>query len=206
MAGSLNKVCLLGNVGKDPELRSVGNGDKRRRISRSRPRKAGPKEPPAKSASEPSGTRSCAGTRGSVRSSSRYVAKGRRSLSRGSCETRKWQTSRPGPLRDRDRAGSLRRDANPARRPKREAGHGDRSSGGYDDRRSSSSPGGRPGSMSDHWTPPAQWRRLWGAAQQRPRRRNSVLTRLRQSCLPVSVLACAGESARERYHARGQAQ
>lgn len=37
----------------------------------------------------------------------------------------------------------------------REAGHGDRSSGGYDDRRSSSSPGGRPGSMSDHWTPPA---------------------------------------------------
>ena len=39
--------------------------------------------------------------------------------------------------------------------PKREAGHGDRSSGGYDDWRSSPSPGGRPGSMSDHWTPPA---------------------------------------------------
>lgn len=33
MAGSINAVCLLGNVGKDPEIRTLNNGDKVARLT-----------------------------------------------------------------------------------------------------------------------------------------------------------------------------
>ena len=55
MAGSVNKVILVGNLGKDPEIRSFQNGG-RVASSRSPHPKAGKTNRPAKRKTAPNGT------------------------------------------------------------------------------------------------------------------------------------------------------
>jgi len=155
MAGSLNRVCLLGNVGKDPELRSLSNGDKVANFSLATSKNWTDKSTGEKR-DRTEWHRIVCWNPGLCEVIEKYVSKGSKLYLEGEIETRKW-TDQSG--QDRyateivmQRFGStliLLGD------PKREAGHGDRSSGGYDDRRASSPPGGRSGSMSDYWTPPA---------------------------------------------------
>ena len=155
MAGSLNKVSLLGNVGKDPELRSVGSGDRVANFSIATTESWTDKATQEKRERTEWHKVVC-WNQGLCQVIERYVSKGSKVFVEGKLQTRKWQDQSG---QDRystevvlDRFGStliLLGDA------KREAGHGDRNSGGYDDHRSSSPPGGRPGSMSDHWQPPA---------------------------------------------------
>ena len=55
MAGSVNKVILVGNLGKDPEIRRLGSGEPVVNLA-SPPRRAGRTSPPASARRRPSGT------------------------------------------------------------------------------------------------------------------------------------------------------
>ena len=94
MAGSVNKVILIGNLGKDPQG-AVGSIPARRSsTSRSRPRRPGATRPPASARRRPSGTTSWCSTRTSARSSSNIARRARRSTSRASCRPANGPTSR----------------------------------------------------------------------------------------------------------------
>ena len=55
MAGSVNKVILIGNLGKDPDVRRMSSGDPVVNLA-SRPPTPGATSPAASGASAPNGT------------------------------------------------------------------------------------------------------------------------------------------------------
>ena len=145
MAGSVNKVILIGNLGRDPEVRTFGNGGKvcNLRIATSeswRDKASGERKERTEwhsvaIFSEPL-----------VRVAEQYLKKGSKVYIEGQLETRKWQ----------DQSGQDKYSTEVVLRPYRseltmldgrgEGGgggsYGGSSSGGYDDRGGSSSSGG----------------------------------------------------------------
>ncbi|MGN7869018.1 single-stranded DNA-binding protein [Paracoccus sp. 22332] len=151
MAGSVNKVILIGNLGADPEIRTFQNGGKiaNLRIATSetwKDRNTGERKERTEwhsvvIHSEPL-----------VRVAEQYLKKGSKIYVEGQLETRKWQ----------DQSGADRYTTEVALRPYRSeltmlegrggsgGGGGGRDSGGYDDydRGGSSSGGGNKGGSS----------------------------------------------------------
>ncbi|VDS09154.1 Single-stranded DNA-binding protein [Paracoccus haematequi] len=150
MAGSVNKVILIGNLGADPEIRTFQNGGKiaNLRIATSetwKDRNTGERKERTEwhsvvIHSEPL-----------VRVAEQYLKKGSKIYVEGQLETRKWQ----------DQSGADRYTTEVALRPYRSeltmlegrggsAGGAGRDSGGYDDydRGGSSSGGGNKGGSS----------------------------------------------------------
>jgi single-strand DNA-binding protein len=147
MAGSVNKVILIGNLGADPEIRTFQNGGKiaNLRIATSetwKDRNTGERKERTEwhtvvIHSEPL-----------VRVAEQYLKKGSKIYVEGQLETRKWQ----------DQSGADRYSTEVALRPYRSeltmlegrggAGGGSRDGGGYDDYdRGGSSSGGQGGSQ-----------------------------------------------------------
>lgn len=145
MAGSVNKVILIGNLGADPEIRTFQNGGKiaNLRIATSetwKDRNTGERKERTEwhtvvIHSEPL-----------VRVAEQYLKKGSKIYVEGQLETRKWQ----------DQSGADRYSTEVALRPYRSeltmlegrggAGGGSRDGGGYDDYdRGGSSSGGQGG-------------------------------------------------------------
>ncbi|WGH78279.1 single-stranded DNA-binding protein [Jannaschia ovalis] len=133
MAGSVNKVILIGNLGRDPEVRTFGNGGKvcNLRIATSeswRDKNSGERKEKTEwhsvaIFSEPL-----------VRVAEQYLKKGSKIYVEGQLETRKWQ----------DQSGNDRYSTEVVLRPYRSEltmldgrGEGGGGGGGYDDRGSS---------------------------------------------------------------------
>ena len=148
MAGSVNKVILIGNLGADPEIRTFQNGGKiaNLRIATSeswKDRNSGERKERTEwhsvvIHSEPL-----------VRVAEQYLKKGSKIYVEGQLETRKWQ----------DQSGADRYTTEVALRPFRSeltmldgrsgpGGSGGREGGGYDDYERSGASGGSAGGAS----------------------------------------------------------
>ena len=90
MAGSVNKVIIIGNLGRDPEVRTFQNGGKVCNLA-SPPPSNGRTRTPASGAKRPNGTRSPSSTKPLARVAEQYLRKGSKVYIEGQLETRKWQ-------------------------------------------------------------------------------------------------------------------
>jgi single-strand DNA-binding protein len=93
MAGSLNKVTLIGNVGKDPEIRSLNSGDRVANFSLAtsetwRDKRTGEK------VEKPEWHRIVCFNDGLVGVIEKYVSKGSKVYIEGQIQTRKWQDNK----------------------------------------------------------------------------------------------------------------
>ena len=118
MAGSVNKVILIGNLGRDPEVRSFQNGGKvvNLRIATSetwRDKQSGERK-------ERTEWHSVAiFNEGIAKIAEQYLKKGSTVYIEGALETRKWQDqSGPGQIHDRNRPAPLQRQPHAAWRPR----------------------------------------------------------------------------------------
>ena len=124
MAGSVNKVILVGNLGRDPESRSFQNGGKvvNLRIATSetwKDKNTGERK-------EATEWHSVAiFNEGLANVAERYLRKGSKVYIEGALQTRKWQDQAGRrPIFDRDRAAGLQRRADDARRRAGQGGGG----------------------------------------------------------------------------------
>ncbi len=119
MAGSVNKVILIGNLGKDPEVRRLNSGDQVVNFSLAtsetwRDKTSGER----KERTEWHNIVIFNENLGKV--AEQYCKKGSKVYVEGQLQTRKWQDQNgAGPLHDRDRASALPRRADAARFPRR---------------------------------------------------------------------------------------
>lgn len=90
MAGSMNRVTLVGNVGKDPESRSFGNGGKVVNLSIATSESWKDKQTGERKEKTEWHTVAVF-TEGLVGIVERYVTKGAKLLVEGKLQTRKWQ-------------------------------------------------------------------------------------------------------------------
>ncbi|MGN7160838.1 single-stranded DNA-binding protein [Sphingomonas sp. SAFR-052] len=90
MAGSMNRVTLVGNVGKDPESRSFGNGGKVVNLSIATSESWKDKQSGERKEKTEWHTVAVF-TEGLVGIVERYVSKGSKLLIEGKLQTRKWQ-------------------------------------------------------------------------------------------------------------------
>ena len=127
MAGSLNKVMLIGNLGADPEVRSFQNGGKvcNLRIATSETWKD---SKPASGRNAPSGTPWRSSPKGLSASCEHYLRRAQGLHRRPAADPQVAGPERARPLFDRSRAARLRRHADDARR--RGAGGGGGGGGG----------------------------------------------------------------------------
>ncbi len=89
MAGSLNKVCLLGNLGRDPEIRSMQNGKKVANFSIATSERWRGNDGQQQERTE--WHRIVVFSEGLVGVIERYVKKGSKLYIEGQLQTRKWQ-------------------------------------------------------------------------------------------------------------------
>lgn len=89
MAGSLNKVTLIGNVGKDPEIRSLGSGDRCANLSIATSESWKDKQTGEKK-EKTEWHRIVVFGDGLVRVIESYVQKGSKVYIEGALQTRKW--------------------------------------------------------------------------------------------------------------------
>ncbi len=89
MAGSLNKVCLLGNLGRDPEIRTMQNGKKVANFSIATSESW--KDQSGQKQERTEWHRIVVFSEGLVGVIERYVKKGSKLYIEGSLQTRKWQ-------------------------------------------------------------------------------------------------------------------
>ena len=90
MAGSVNKVILIGNVGKDPEVRTTQDGTQDRQLLAGHQRDLERPGVAASARSAPSGTAWWCSTTASARSSRNTCARARKVYVEGALQTRKW--------------------------------------------------------------------------------------------------------------------
>ena len=119
MAGSVNKVILIGNLGADPEIRRTNDGRPiaNLRVATSenwRDKATGERR------EKTEWHRVVIFNEGLCRIAEQYLRKGSKVYLEGQLQTRKWQDqSGPGPLLDRGRAAGLQFAADHARRARR---------------------------------------------------------------------------------------
>ena len=99
MAGSVNKVILVGNLGADPEIRRHSGWPADRQSAGGDVLKAGGIAIPARGASEPNGHRVVIFSEGLCKIAEQYLRKGSKIYLEGQLQTRKWQDqSGQGPV------------------------------------------------------------------------------------------------------------
>ena len=153
MAGSVNKVILIGNLGRDPEIRSMQNGGRVANLSVAtsenwRDRNSGERR------EKTEWHRVVIFNENLVKLAENYLRKGSKVYLEGQIETRKWQ----------DQSGQDRYSTEVVLRPYRgeltmldsrgeggaqSSGYSDQSSGGYDPGRSAPAPSGAADDLDD---------------------------------------------------------
>ena len=136
MAGSVNKVILVGNLGADPEVRTLPSGSKVVNLSVAtseswRDKNSGERK------EKTEWHRVVIFSEGLARVAEQYLQQGRKVYIEGQLQTRKWQDqSGAGQVLDRSRAPGLQLDPDDARRPQQDGDSpsgfsGPRSEGGF---------------------------------------------------------------------------
>ncbi len=90
MAGSVNKVILVGNLGRDPEIRRTQDG-RRSRSSASRRRKTGATRHTGERKEKTEWHRVVIFSEGLAKIAEQYLKKGSKVYLEGALQTRKWQ-------------------------------------------------------------------------------------------------------------------
>ena len=128
MAGSVNKVILVGNLGADPEVRTLPSGNKVVNLSVAtsdswRDKNSGERK------EKTEWHRVVIFSEGLAKVAEQYLRKGSKVYLEGALQTRKWQDqSGAGQILDRGRAAGLQLEPHHARRPRRRRG---RQPGGF---------------------------------------------------------------------------